>query len=82
MFFQGNSLGLLTEIDSFASSFYLYFSYSVSLEEKISSVVLEDYLLWEHPCVVFVGLIFGGQRLFLVWMPATSSLRVCSPLFP
>ena len=66
MFFQGNSLGLLIGSGSSASSFYLYFSYSVSLGETLlSPVVLEGYLYVGVSLCSLCGFNIFGARAVL-----------------
>ena len=70
LFFQGNSLGLLTGSCSSASSFYLHFSYSVSLGETVVYCGLGGLFICG-------GLIYLVAGLFLVWMPVVSFFSVC-----
>lgn len=65
MFFQGNVLCLLTGNGSPASSFYLYFSYSVSLVEIIIYRGLEGLFVCRDILVYLVWFnIFDARAVF------------------
>ena len=64
LFFQGNSLDCLIGSGSSASSYYLYFFYSMNLEKKLSTVLLEGCFYVGIPLCSLHGFNTLVHRLF------------------
>ena len=67
LFLQGNSLVLFTGSGSPASSFYFHFYDYESRRNRCLLCFWWVTLIWEHPCVIFMSLVFLVQGLFWVW---------------